>query len=62
MNLVDRIQAQLETFSKAAPQGKPDLRALAVTIVREFRDFIGDELKRPDAYDTEQPSKGQGWE
>jgi hypothetical protein len=61
MNLVDRIEAQLETFSKAAPQGT-DLRALAVTIVREFRDFIGDELKRPDAYDAEQPSKGQGWE
>jgi hypothetical protein len=61
--LVDQVQTELKTFrASATVQGEPDFRELAVSIVRVFRDYIGDELKRPDTYDTEEPSKGQGWE
>jgi hypothetical protein len=61
--LVDLIQTELKTFrASATVQGEPDFRELAVSIVRVFRDFIEDEIRRPDAYDSEQPSKGQGWE
>jgi hypothetical protein len=61
--LVELIQTELKTFrASATVQGEPDFRELAVSIVRVFRDYIGDELKQPYPYDTEQPSKGQGWE
>jgi hypothetical protein len=61
--LVERIQTELKTFrANAAVQGEPDFRELAVSIVRVFRDYIEAEIKRPDAYDNEEPSKGQGWE
>jgi hypothetical protein len=62
-SLVDQVQTTLKTFrASASVQGEPDFRELAVTIVRVFRDYIEAEIKKPDAYDTEQPSKGQGWE
>jgi hypothetical protein len=61
--LVDQVQMTLKTFrASASVQGEPDFRELAVSIVRVFRDYIEAEIKRPDAYDTEEPSKGQGWE
>lgn len=61
--LVDRVEAKLKSFRETeAVQGGPDYRALAVDIVRVFHEFVGDELKRPDQYDSEQPGKGQGWE
>jgi hypothetical protein len=61
--LVDQIQMTLKTFrASASVQGEPDFRELAVSIVRVFHEFIGEELTRPDQYDKEQPSKGQGWE
>lgn len=62
-NLVDQVQAAIETYrNNATVSGKLDFRELAVSIVRVFRDYIDAEIKRPDPYDTEQPSKGQGWE
>jgi hypothetical protein len=61
--LVDQVQATLKTFrASASVQGEPDFRELAVTIVRVFRDYIEAEILKPDSYDMEQPSKGQGWE
>lgn len=61
--LVDQVQAAIETFrNNATPGAQLDFRELAVSIVRVFRDFIGNEIKMPDAYDKEQPGKGQGWE
>jgi hypothetical protein len=61
--LVDLVQTELKTFrASATVQGEPDFRELAVSIVRVFRDFIEDEIRRPDAFDSEQPSKGQSWE
>jgi hypothetical protein len=61
--LVDQIQATLKTFrASASVQGEPDFRELAVTLVRVFRDYIEAEILKPDPYDKEQPSKGQGWE
>lgn len=61
--LVDQVQTTLKTFrASASVQGEPDFRELAVTLVRVFRDYIGAEIKMPDIYDKEQPSKGQGWE
>jgi hypothetical protein len=61
--LVDQIQMTLKTFrASASVQGEPDFRELAVSIVRVFHEFIGEELTRPDQYDKEQPGKGQGWE
>jgi hypothetical protein len=61
--LVDQVQDTLKTFrASASVQGEPDFRELAVTIVRVFRDYIEAEILKPDSYDMEQPSKGQGWE
>jgi hypothetical protein len=61
--LVELIQTELKTFrASATVQGEPDFRELSVSIVRVFRDYIEAEIKKPDPYDTEQPSKGQGWE
>lgn len=61
--LVELIQTELKTFrASATVQGEPDFRELAVSIVRVFRDYIEAEIRRPDPYDNEQPSKGQGWE
>jgi hypothetical protein len=61
--LVDRVQAAIETYrDNATPGVQLDFRELAVSIVRVFRDYIGDEIKKPDVRDNEQPSKGQGWE
>jgi hypothetical protein len=61
--LVDQIQTTLKTFrASASVQGEPDFRELAVTIVRVFHEFIGEELTRPDQYDREQPDKGPGLE
>lgn len=58
--LVDRVQATILTFrDNATPGAALDFRALAVDIVRVFRDFIGDELKKPDAFDTDELGKGQ---
>jgi hypothetical protein len=54
---------ELRNFKNTeAVAGGPDYRALAVTIVRVFRDYIEAEIQMPDPYDTEEPSKGQGWE
>lgn len=62
-NLVDRVKDKLESFRQTeAVQGGPDFRALAVDIVRVFHEYIGEELRRPDPYDSEEPGKGQGWE
>lgn len=61
--LVELIQTELKTFrASATVQGEPDFRELAITIVRVFRDYVEAEIRQPDPYDTEQPSKGQGWE
>jgi hypothetical protein len=61
--LVEQIQTELKTFrASATVQGEPDFRELAVSIVRVFRDYIEAEINRPSSYDTEEPSKGQGWE
>jgi hypothetical protein len=61
--LVDRVQAELESYRNNTPiGGQPDFKELAVSIVRVFRNYIDAELKRPDAYDNDQPGKGQGWE
>jgi hypothetical protein len=61
--LVELVQTELKTFrASATVQGEPDFRELAVSIVRVFRDYIEAEMKLPDPYDNEQPSKGQGWE
>lgn len=64
--LVELIQTELKTFrASATVQGEPDFRELAVSLVRVFRDFVGNEIKMLDAYDKndkEQPGKGQGWE
>jgi hypothetical protein len=63
IGLVDQVQMTLKTFrASASVQGEPDFRELAVSIVRVFRDYIEAEIKRPDVYDIEEPSKGQGWE
>jgi hypothetical protein len=61
--LVDQIQTTLKTFrASASVQGEPDFRELAVNIVRVFHEYIGEELTRPDQYDSEQPGKGPGLE
>jgi hypothetical protein len=61
--LVDQVQTAIETFrDNATVGGKLDFHELAVSVVRVFRDYIEAEIKRPDAYDTEEPGKGQGWE
>jgi hypothetical protein len=61
--LVELIQTELKTFrASASIQGELDFRELAVSLVRVFRDYIEAEIKRPYPYDTEEPSKGQGWE
>jgi hypothetical protein len=61
--LVDQVQAAIMTYrNNATPGAKLDFRELSVSIVRVFRDYIEAEIKKPDPYDTEQPSKGQGWE
>jgi hypothetical protein len=63
IGLVEQVQMTLKTFrASATVQGEPDFRELAVSIVRVFRDYIEAEIKQPYPYDTEQPSKGQGWE
>lgn len=60
--LVDQVEAAIETYrNNATVSGKLDFRELSVSLVRVFRDFIGNEIKMPDAYDKE-PGKGQGWE
>jgi hypothetical protein len=59
--LVSRVEMELRNFKNTeAVAGGPDYRALAVTIVRVFRDYIEAEIQMPDPYDTEEPSKGQG--
>jgi hypothetical protein len=61
--LVELIQTELKTFrASATVQGEPDFRELAVSLVRVFRDYIEAEIKMPDAYDKQEPGKGQGWE
>jgi hypothetical protein len=61
--LVEQVEAAIETYrNNATVSGKLDFRELSVSLVRVFRDYIEAEIKRPDAYDTEEPSKGQGWE
>jgi hypothetical protein len=61
--LVELIQTAIETYrNNAAIGAQLDFRELAVSLVRVFRDYIEAEIKRPDSYDTEEPSKGQGWE
>jgi hypothetical protein len=48
--LVELIQTAIETYrNNAAIGAQLDFRELAVSLV-------------PDSYDTEEPSKGQGWE
>jgi hypothetical protein len=61
--LVDRVQTAIETFrNNATPGDVFDFRALAISIVRVFRDYIEAEIKMPDLLDREEPGKGQGWE
>jgi hypothetical protein len=61
--LVDQVQTAIETYRNNVPiGGQLDFRALSVSIVRVFRDYIEAEILKPDTYDSEQPGKGQGWE